>query len=303
MRKGMEAAQQQGEQVLQQEGDEDEEEDEDDDDNELLGMHLFDEDAEEDLAALRSVAVRAAATNEAARVALSQIPLHCRSTADARRLYMLSGDTRREVAILPSVLTPRECQHVLDASECAVQKRGGWQTNRHSAHPTTDTPLAELDPDTATLVRQRVDSHILAPTAATRGFRTEQLYCRDLFIVKYEAVEGAQASLGLHTDGSIISFNVLLSAPSEFAGGGTFFKHLGKTIGPPQVDQGGCVVHDGKYPHAGVAITAGRRCVLVGFVETEDSARWLSSSMATSTRANAKDSAVPSDGITTIDSR
>jgi predicted 2-oxoglutarate/Fe(II)-dependent dioxygenase YbiX len=100
--------------------------------------------------------------------------------------------------------------------------------------------------------------------------------CRDIFIVKYQAPlqdhdqqqtgpqAARQSGLALHTDGSIISFNVLLSEPVDFDGGGTFFSHLGRVVAP---DQGEAVVHDGKKQHAGVPITRGVRYLLVGFVE------------------------------------
>jgi hypothetical protein len=84
-------------------------------------------------------------------------------------------------------------------------------------------------------------------------------------MVKYEAplaqAEGAepqvmaaqrQSGLALHTDGSIISFNVLLGDPVvDFDGGGTYFPHLGCVVAP---DQGGAVVHDGKKKHAGIPV-------------------------------------------------
>ena len=92
-------------------------------------------------------------------------------------------------------------------------------------------------------------------------------YCRDLFVVKYSAAPGAQADLKPHTDGSIISFNVLLNDSAEFDGGGTHFLHLDATI---SAERGGCVVHDSKYTHAGQPITRGVRYLLVGFVETTD---------------------------------
>jgi hypothetical protein len=37
-----------------------------------------------------------------------------------------------------------------------------------------------------------------------------------------------------------------------------------------RIEQGGCVLHDGKVEHAGVPISSGRRMIMVGFIETTD---------------------------------
>ena len=51
---------------------------------------------------------------------------------------------------------------------------------------------------------------------------------------------------------------------TEFEGGGTYFEHDDSTH---QIGKGDCLVHSGKLRHSGVAITSGRRLLLVGFVE------------------------------------
>ena len=120
--------------------------------------------------------------------------------------------------------------------------------------------LAEWLPDA-------VARRIIEPAAAERGFQPAHLTPRDLFFVKYEARPGVQAGLARHTDGSVLSFNVLLNSAEEFVGGGTHFTHLGRAV---TIEQGDCVLHDGKVEHAGVPITSGRRMLLVGFIETTD---------------------------------
>ena len=42
------------------------------------------------------------------------------------------------------LLTPAECQAIVDESEEWAHKAGGWTSKRHFNHPTTDIPLAEL---------------------------------------------------------------------------------------------------------------------------------------------------------------
>ena len=59
-------------------------------------------------------------------------------------------------------------------------------------------------------------------------------------------------------------FNLLLSDPHEFAGGGTHFTGSGETWRPER--RGEAVVHSGLLEHQGVAITSGRRLILVGFL-------------------------------------
>ena len=55
--------------------------------------------------------------------------------------------------------------------------------------------------------------------------------------------EGEQSSLALHADGSLLSFNVLLNVPADFAGGGTFFEGTGDTH---LIAQGDALFHCGE---------------------------------------------------------
>lgn len=235
---------------------------------------IFGEELAAELAADATLQASAAKAREQVRNAAP--PLEMRTAAAARELYLASGGLRRAVVQLPAVFTPAECARLVEAAERAATVRGGWHTDRHAEHPTTDMPLAELETGAATFARDRLDAAVIAPAAASRGFRTDHLYCRDRFIIKYscphDCVDSTSSSdnpahrtgLGLHIDGSIISFNVLLNSPAEFAGGGTFFKHLNTVV---HLDQGEAVVHDGKQTHAGVPITSGCRYIMVGFVE------------------------------------
>lgn len=66
-----------------------------------------------------------------------------------------------------------------------------------------------------------------------------------------------------HTDDSELSFNLLLSHPRDFGGGGTSFEAAGETVRP---QQGEMLSHFGRVRHAGEPTTEGTRYVLVGFV-------------------------------------
>lgn len=71
--------------------------------------------------------------------------------------------------------------------------------------------------------------------------------------------------LELHKDGSFLSFNILLSHPDDFEGGGTYFDD-GLTMTP---EQGGLTIHSSKIKHSGLPITKGIRYLLVGFVNID----------------------------------
>jgi len=48
---------------------------------------------------------------------------------------------------------------------------------------------------------------------------------QDAFVVRYDAA--GQGGLATHTDDSELSFNLLLSEPADFDGGGTSFEAAG----------------------------------------------------------------------------
>jgi hypothetical protein len=91
-----------------------------------------------------------------------------------------------------------------------------------------------------------------------------QLYLEECFVVRYSAdEEGAQNELAIHRDNSPYSFNLVLSASSDYSGGGTYFEALDRTC---HMEKGGVVMHRGCMRHAGNPVTRGTRYILVGFV-------------------------------------
>ena len=87
------------------------------------------------------------------------------------------------------------------------------------------------------------------------------VHMQDAFVVRYDAV--GQDRLATHTDDSELSFNLLLSHPRDFGGGGTSFEAAAETVRP---QQGEMLSHFGRVRHAGEPTTEGTRYVLVGFV-------------------------------------
>ena len=79
---------------------------------------------------------------------------------------------------------------------------------------------------------------------------------------------GAQASLPLHSDQSILSFTIALNDPAEYEGGGTWFRALGMALDAPRA--GHAVIFPGRLEHAGHGISRGVRYVIVLFVGADD---------------------------------
>ena len=93
-----------------------------------------------------------------------------------------------------------------------------------------------------------------------RGSRVLPL---DVFVVKYSAEEPAgQRELAVHRDNGVLTFSLLLNAPRDFGGGGTYFEGSGRVYRP---SRGVGVLHSALVRHAGYPIHAGTRYVLVGF--------------------------------------
>ena len=169
------------------------------------------------------------------------------------------------------LLQPKDISHIRSLANAHVQSHG-WSTGRHEHHPTTDFAVDQA-PALDQCLRKLVQSVILPTMARLFGFDQpgDELSIRDLFYVQYAAA--SQDRLGAHRDGTLLSFNLLLSEPGvEFEGGGTRFASLGGACPsgsgfaalPQQL--GDLTVHCGKLLHEAAPVTRGVRLVLVGFV-------------------------------------
>jgi hypothetical protein len=185
-------------------------------------------------------------------------------------------DVENEVCIVRNVLSDAECDAVLEAISSRAVARGGWQSDRHKFYPTTDMRCADAcadAPDIESMVRAAVFAKVCTPLAtrfAGGAFLAEDLVFEDLFFVHYCAsTPDGQRSLNLHADGSLFTFNLLLTDPSGFEGGGTIFSHPGWPEGhghTVRVPRGAALVHSGGRVHGGREITHGTRNILVGFM-------------------------------------
>ena len=160
-----------------------------------------------------------------------------------------------KVVRVDNFLARTRCNDIIRLAEAY----GSWQTTRHDNYPTTDIPVHEIpeldvQPELNRIVDLTKSNYNLEHSSKLTPF--------DVFVVKYDAK--GQRELGVHRDKSELSFVLLLSNPSDFEGGGTYYEHADMTISP---EQGGLVLHCGKSKHAGKAITSGTRYILIGFMK------------------------------------
>jgi hypothetical protein len=161
---------------------------------------------------------------------------------------------------------------------------------RHESYATCDFCVDDCDALRTYLGRIGFERRIVERIAAQYQVDGNDVEFLDLFCAHYVA-KAADATdpktlvmdrLEPHRDGSVLSFTVLLSPPSDFEGGGTFFDalrgapedsdrclHEGGVVRPTFA--GDAVLHSGKLLHGADAVTRGNRTVLVGFVSAD---RW-----------------------------
>ena len=214
-----------------------------------------------------------------------------------------------------NVLSPAQVRHCLTLAQQHAQTTKCWDTpdhHRHASYATCDFPIDAcvplqqyLDDDTV-----QFDTRIFQILQTFFQIPNDQMYYIDLFCAQYQATASAETTattttsnsmdrLGLHRDGSLLSFTITLSEPNrDFTGGGTYFDalqnvttiidtdtfHTDRTmlqtatldqvfhttheygVVRPQTSGDG-VFHCGKLLHGGYPITSGTRIVLVGFVD------------------------------------
>jgi hypothetical protein len=159
----------------------------------------------------------------------------------------------------PKIYCPNVCSWIINECENYAKDNGGWTKKRHKNYPTTDLPVESVKSifgfvfESLKLLSEKIKH--------SYGLTDEiNIDYSDLFIVKYKADD--QSFLEIHKDGSFLSFNILLSNPRDFEGGGTYFDDGLIMKG----EQGDLIIHTSKMNHSGLPITKGTRYLLVGFV-------------------------------------
>eukprot|EP00939_MAST-03C_sp_MAST-3C-sp1_P001096 g1096.t1 len=198
-------------------------------------------------------------------------------------LTALVGKINTKISSVPQegrILSKTICEHLMrEANE--LGKTFKW-TDRGATLPTQDQPIARFSKPSQAIARQALMSaYGHAGKSKLSSFRCGNLRLdRDVFVLKYSADESCgQTSLRKHIDGSSVALTVLvsLSTREDYVGGGTeFFRSSSdkipfRLVRPPQ---GKAVVFPGNdIYHRGVAITKGRRYLLVGFFRSQSQGR------------------------------
>jgi predicted 2-oxoglutarate/Fe(II)-dependent dioxygenase YbiX len=195
---------------------------------------------------------------------------------------------------IKSVLTDSESAKCLQLATDYAVETGRWEqpdAARHASYATCDFPVQECDALDTYLQETGFDNRIWEHLSELYGVRYEDMSYLDFFCAHYEAKTDSDADvdsqqqqttmdrLEAHRDGSLLSFTVTLTPPSEFQGGGTFFDALRDTNTDSILQAGGAirplragdaVLHGGKMLHGAAPVTSGQRTVLVGFIDVAE---------------------------------
>eukprot|EP00929_Paragymnodinium_shiwhaense_P015578 TRINITY_DN123693_c0_g1_i1.p1 TRINITY_DN123693_c0_g1~~TRINITY_DN123693_c0_g1_i1.p1 ORF type:complete len:367 (+),score=29.87 TRINITY_DN123693_c0_g1_i1:65-1165(+) len=191
------------------------------------------------------------------------------TTGDAGGHGGNSGLSRSSVRVL-SLLSPEVCDALIQSAETEASVKG-WSTGRHAKYATTDLAVHKT-PALMSLIRPYLERLVEAAEnleesthcrlcANDGNSNTERLQFHDIFLARYTAA--GQRSLGVHEDGSRITFQVALNDEQQaFQGGGTHFVDMNCRLQP---GRGDAVLFPGNLLHAGLEVTQGTRYILVGF--------------------------------------
>lgn len=198
-----------------------------------------------------------------------------RGVARARRTR-LARDARLDIRKRPELHTPHLVEKLWSTKTCdwllceakKVVKVKGWTSQRHQKYPTTDIPAHDV-PAVYPWVRRSFKETVFPKMAGLFRLDARALRLRDVFFVKYAAMDSAQRGLEFHRDGSLMSCNVLLNDSTEFKGGGTTFRESSR--GPCVVSggKGDFLMHTGQLLHGGQDVTWGVRYILVAFIDVK----------------------------------
>ena len=171
-------------------------------------------------------------------------------------------------ATLQRAIPPSVCLDLIREAERHARRSGGWTTDRHAHYPTTDLELRNI-PGLWIPVQNLVYRSIIPRMATAFNLNPLKLGISEVFIAKYQAVEGHQRKLEKHQDGSDFSFIVALN--DGFSGGGTTFYPAGAASRHVSPRAGDAVAFCSRTQHAGIEVTGGTRYILAGFLYYADS--------------------------------
>ena len=155
------------------------------------------------------------------------------------------------------VVTAAECDALVAEAQASIDAKGADDPRRVIG----EAAVSEL-PRASAWLRTALVERFYPLLASRYGVAAEALVLYESLLLKYE---GPSTSQPMHRDASLVSLNVVLTEPASFAGGGTYFEGLER--GALHAPGRGCAVcHNSGVQHAGHAVAAGTRWVLVLFV-------------------------------------
>ena len=172
-----------------------------------------------------------------------------------KKLYI--EDDNKHYCVIKNLVDKEFCQQMIKSGE-DYAKVHGWTKKRHENYPTTDNEVTTEWKEYA-YMRDHAVKKMACKIKKLYGISKKKIGINEIFIVKYD-IKG-QRYLNYHQDGSEFSF--VLALNDDYEGGGTKFKHNGKTI---KLDIGDCLVFSGQTKHRGNEITSGQRYILAGFL-------------------------------------
>jgi len=96
---------------------------------------------------------------------------------------------------------------------------------------------------------------------------TSKLRIKSSYLFRYEPGMGEKTDT--HIDDALLGFTILLSDPSDFEGGGTWFESLGDHGDTVMMGKGHATLRPATLRHRGQPVTSGVRYIIGGFVVVE----------------------------------
>ena len=191
-----------------------------------------------------------------------------------------------------SILSDTETKRCLQLATSYAAETARWEqpdSDRHATYATCDFPVDECETLESYLQEIGFDDRIFSELNQLYGVSHQDMSYLDFFCAHYHAkpndeqtaVATTMDRLEAHRDGSLLSFTIVLTPPTDFQGGGTFFDTLRdvECEDDPVLQPGGvirvlragdAVLHGGKLLHGADMITSGNRTVLVGFIDVAE---------------------------------
>jgi len=167
--------------------------------------------------------------------------------------------------LLTPVLSLDECEWIVGLAEASgqFQERMNWNTS--------DLDLKKLHAVVAWMkqpdgVRQRIIELVRSQFGLDS---TVPIEICESNVVRYDS-QSEMVSYSVHADGpDRVTYNMLLSDPKDFEGGGTWLPHLERTVFP---QRGSMLTYADPVYHGGAPVTSGRRYIWQGFMEVPKAA-------------------------------